>query len=128
MRCTAVVALLLTVLICPEAQACKCLPPPPPLEAMKTAGAVFSGKVLSLQTKDTKVIVEIEVQEIWKGVEKKTVQIETGTHSCGWEFTGGESYLFYTRDDMTVDRCTRTQVLKDATADLKQLGAGHKPK
>jgi len=87
---------------------------------------VFSGKVTKIQKQGNKVFADVEVKDVWKKVTKKNVTVETNTSSCGWRFKVGESYLFYTGANLTVHLCTRTQVLKNATADIKQLGPAKK--
>ncbi|HXG67737.1 MAG TPA: hypothetical protein VNO70_21725 [Blastocatellia bacterium] len=116
--------------------ACSCVPPGKPSEEMKESAAVFSGKVVEIRrnqrTDDFFARVEavIEVERVWKGVEKTTVSVFTSSDSaaCGYGFKEGETYLVYASGDkegrLLTTICTRTRRMKDAGEDLKELGPG----
>ena len=116
--------------------ACSCMPPGKPSEEMKESAAVFSGRVVEIRrnqrTDDFFARVEavIEVERVWKGVEKATVSVFTSSDSaaCGYGFKEGETYLVYASGDkegrLLTTICTRTRRMKDAGEDLKELGPG----
>lgn len=115
-----------------SAHACKCLPPPPPKDALKAADAVFSGKVVAIDKDgDFGIKVSIEVAASWKGKLGKTVTVRTANESaaCGYGFKRGERYLIYATEDGDGDKrqwhtstCTRTKSLDEAKAEIEELG------
>ncbi len=127
-------------------QACSCAEPPPPLEALEEAAAVFSGTVVSLETYEFELdsgsdrtesywSVEFAVGAVWKGTVASTtfVYVWHGP-ACGYgNFEIGEDFLVYADqrryeqvDDATlfVSSCSRTQPLERAEDDLNALGEG----
>ena len=132
-----------------RAHACKCGPPPPPLEALDEASAVFTGTVVSFETfsfeaefesdrTESYWSVELDVDRVWKGPVASTtfVYVWHGP-ACGYgNFNIGEDFLVYTHqrsydevddDTLFVSFCSRTRPLEDADEDLKALGDGQAP-
>jgi len=108
--------------------------PGTPKEDFENFDAVFSGKVTDIDipskfrpsTADPKKV-EFDVEKSWKGVDKKTVIVETARAgpSCGFDFKKGESYLvyaYYTHNKWHTNICSRTRLISDADEDLKELG------
>ena len=129
-----------------RAHACSCFPPPPPLEALDGADAVFTGRVVSFRTFSFEVetdngwtlpywSVEFAVDRVWKGPITSTTFIyvwPSATCGYGW-FEQGESFLVFARHsrDPEVDedaffagKCSRTQRLEHAEDELQALGDG----
>lgn len=116
--------------------ACTCLPSENATKELGISAAVFSGKVLEVRRNQqetgvfTRVEAVIEVERIWKGVEKRTISVFTSNQSsaCGYGFKKGESYLVYASKDaegrLITSICSRTRRMKDAGDDLKELGEG----
>ena len=132
-----------------RAHACKCGPPPPPLEALDEASAVFYGAVASFETYSFEAevesdrtesywSVELDVDTVWKGSVTSTtfVYVWHGP-ACGYgNFEIGEDFLVYTQqrisdevddDTLFVSFCSRTRPLEDADEDLEALGDGQAP-
>jgi hypothetical protein len=114
-----------------SAFACKCaMPPPTAKQALKSATAVFAGKVLEINESGSSNIVLMQIENSWKGVEESVVTFETGRNSasCGYTFSPGERYLVYADADgsqgLHTSRCARTTALKNAGEDLAILGKG----
>ena len=104
----------------PSAQACSCLPPPPPLESAAQATVVFVGKVVAEQPGEKKSSrarkFEFAVEEVLSGTGKATLLVSTGPNSasCGCDFEIGVSYLVYAYGELTslgTNLCTRTSRL-----------------
>ena len=132
-----------------RAHACKCAEPPPPLEALEGAAAIFSGTVVSFETYAFEVdfgsgrtesfwSVEFEVDTVWKGSVTATtfVYVWHGP-ACGYgNFEVGEDFLVYAdqrdfpgvdADTLFVSVCCRTRPLERAGDDLLALGEGRLP-
>ncbi len=132
-----------------RAHACSCAEPPPPLEALEEAAAVFSGTVVSFETYEFEVdfgsdrsesfwSVEFEVGTVWNGPVASTtfVYVWHGP-ACGYgNFEVGEDFLVYAdrrdfpgvdADTLFVSFCSRTRPLESAGDDLDQLGEGQVP-
>lgn len=132
-----------------RAHACSCAEPPPPLEALEGAAAVFSGTVVSFETYEFEVdfgsgrtesfwSVEFEVDTVWEGSATTTtfVYVWHGP-ACGYgNFEVGEDFLIYAderdfpgvdADTLFVSACSRTRPLERAGDDLAALGEGRLP-
>lgn len=111
------------------ANACSCLPPPPPRTALEQSSAVFSGKVISLEPKPGLVRVTFEVYDRWKGISRAKIAVTTPEHSaaCGINFEIGKEYLVYAAVNalrqLSADSCSRTNLLSEAGEDLQALGS-----
>lgn len=127
-----------------RAQACSCAWPwPPPLEALKEASAVFSGRVVSFRRWSSEVElgdgggppywpVGIEVDTVWKGPATTTTFVYvTHATACGYPlFKVGESFLIHAHERhgaIVVSACSRTRPLNSAFRDLFALGEGQTP-
>ena len=121
------------------ALACSCVPSKGPAEGLEQSHAVFSGKVVKIRRNRgsgdifTSVEVVLRVERVWKGVEAATVSVFTASDSaaCGYGFKQGRTYLVYAHrtaeGSLSTGICSRTRRLRDAGADLKELGAGREP-
>lgn len=121
------------------ANACQCSRRKPPCEAFPQASAVFIGRVIDSAEQKTETdsngnkltydvgIIRFEVEEIFKGIESRAVEIHSGTSGadCGYWFTRGERYLVYAYGDqpgnLETNVCTRTQPINEAAGDLQYL-------
>ncbi|MDE2641089.1 MAG: hypothetical protein OXI03_10990 [Chloroflexota bacterium] len=128
-----------------QAYACSCAEPGSPVEALETSGAVFAGRVVSVEggfdpakvpySAEDRTTVEFEVGAVWKGVVHERMYVTTRPDgaSCGFAFVEGEEYVVYAHDSAEVDggygvyRCSRTALLSQAQADIDGLGAGDAP-
>ncbi len=116
----------------PEALACSCNAPRSPSEVFGNSGAVFTGKVVDVQSGDYSRTVQFDVDEAWKGVSQKTLTLTTAGSgaSCGYDFEEGTRYLVYTdggEESLQASLCSRTQPVADAYEDLAYLGEGYVP-
>ena len=92
--------------------------------------AVFAGRVRSIVRVDYTLLVQMEVDNSWKGVDEAEIVIRTADNSaaCGFPFERGRSYLVYAHADqdgaLHAGICSRTARLSDAQADIEALGVG----
>jgi len=114
------------------ARACRCLPPPPPLEELADSDAVFSGTVAAVELDETGLVrhIKFEVANCWKGGVGALVEIQTSASgaSCGRGFVIGVEYLVYATGPggaLHVSLCDRTKRLEFAQEDLGALGEPH---
>jgi hypothetical protein len=133
-----VVAVLLVVSLfgwgVSPAFACDFMPPPPPVESMEAADAVFSGEVTQMDERgdddvDRYYDVHFAVDRVWKGVSSETVVVEThvSTATCGYPFEAGETYLVYAHDEgdtLVTYLYDRTTLWENAEEELVALGEG----
>jgi hypothetical protein len=122
-----------------QAYACSCIPPAPPLESMANSDAVFSGKVMRIDSDEAPIInsadpvkVVFNVSRVWKGPEEGAIALSTARESasCGYNFVVGEEYLVYATNSetgLTTGLCNRTMPLSSAGEDLAALGEGVVP-
>jgi hypothetical protein len=127
-----VIPMFIFVAIAPRyAAACSCVVPPPPLEALEQADAVFTGQV----TQATRglggagVRVRIRLSRSFKGIAHSTETVHTSSSGalCGFRFEKGEKYIIYAYQidgKLHTNICTRTRALADAALDLEALGDG----
>jgi len=123
-----------------SASACQCNRRAPPCEEFPRASAVFIGRVIDSAERKTETdsdgngrtydvgIIRFEVEEVFKGIESRIVEIHSGTNGadCGYWFIRGERYLVYAYGDnpgnLETNVCTRTQPINDKSAeDLRYL-------
>lgn len=119
-----------------RAYACDC-PAQSPTDAFSASVAVLEGRVLRVSPAVVEegaatVAVELSVVRTWKGAEHERITLHTAAHAdaCGFSFARDESYLVYATehaDHLWVDRCGRTRLIAEASADLKALGLGVTP-
>ena len=134
---TLLFAMLVWLLPHTQAKACSCMRPPPPLDALKQADAVFEGRVVRVPPNTAeqggndmqRVEYEFAVSRTWKGPssEKITLQTTASSAACGRSFQLGETYLVYShqQDGIASDHlCSRTSLASEATEDFAALGSG----
>jgi hypothetical protein len=123
-----------------RAQACKCAPESPVGDALRSAAAVFEGRVSKLTPLgSTDLVVELSVVRSWKDADTEHILLRTRQDeaACGFPFVPDQSYLIYADADeapndaslpgLEVLRCGRTKLITDADADLAVLGMGSVP-
>ena len=131
--------------------ACSCIGPTTPVDALKSASAVFSGKVIDKAPSRRRskeldplppnyyqpdqydssgsTIFTFEVEEAFKGIKERKVQIETTTVCCmcGFNFKVGESYLVFaygsSPDSLSTGICTGTDWLSNSKDEISLLRA-----
>lgn len=115
-----------------QSHACSCVPLGTPSEALERSGAVFAGRVVSMEVNRfmssgaDPVTIEFDVKTVWKGPVSRTMRLTTPVleASCGYTFVIGVEYLVYSWDGSEVNLCSRTQPLWEARDDLTELGDG----
>jgi hypothetical protein len=134
-----VIASLLILLCCPAAFS-ETTPPcgagMTPAEAYQKATAVFAGRVVDVQLRETRLRsgaviphheVRLKVEKSWKLVDREEVVVTTRAvyaNTCG-SFKLGESYLVYADrmgDTFYISAGSRTNLLANAGNDLGYLG------
>lgn len=127
------ISLFLIALFTVESDACTCAGPRSvknfqPCGVFWNSDVVFIGlaEKVSIE-KDGRMVVHFSVEKAVRGVEGKTVEVETSpsTASCGFPFKEGERYFAYLKRGkdgrLTEHLCGATVLLKDAAADLEYL-------
>lgn len=126
----------LVVLVCSRQNvyACKCIVPPPPIEAIEDADAVFSGTVIAKKRRHNFIKVTFKVLCVWKGGIEEEITLYTPSQSaaCGFSFERGRNYFVYANNSqsnipgniLTTNLCTRTKTLLGADEDITDLGDG----
>ena len=112
--------------------ACSCVDPGSAPEALERSGAVFAGRVVSMEVNRNvassadPVTVEFDVKTVWKGPVERTIHLTTAVFgvSCGYTFAIGVEYLVYSWNGSEVNLCSRTKPLWEARDDLSELGDG----
>jgi hypothetical protein len=104
---------------------------------LSSSEAVFSGEVVDLKRNQKGPFggvdkVSFRVSEVWKGPERKTLEVSTqaqGT-ACGYPFEEGQEYLVYAygKQNLKASACSETKSFSEAEADLALLGNSEKPK
>lgn len=125
-----------SLLFARQAAACSCVGRRPACEAFWDPGAVFAGKVVSIESRAGDGVqtfdnrrVRFEVVEAFRGVTTATVDVFTGSGGgdCGYAFVVGTSYLVYAYQApgsrLTTGICSRTRPLSDAAEDLAYMRA-----
>ncbi len=116
-----------------DATACSCIPPRAPLAELSESDFVFAGEVKSITPRSGEygrmLLVRFKVETKWKGDLNSDIVIETADNSaaCGYPFKAGKSYLVYGdifENVMGTSICTRTNLLENASEDLRDLDAG----
>jgi hypothetical protein len=106
------------------------MPPPPPLEALEEADAVFSARCLTAvpieHTNGYTHTYTLRVLAVWKGEGDAIITIRTSDPAmCGIWLNPGEEYLIYAYEWEGVlesNNCSRTKMLEFAAEDLAELG------
>lgn len=129
-RIAGIIGLLLgMVLGAPTARACTCIVPPPPVEALSEAAAVFVGTASDLDKGAGHLKVRLHVDRVYKGPVDEQITVWTASNSaaCGFHFEQGTRYLVYAHEyegQLRASLCSRTQAVADAQADFRALGEG----
>jgi hypothetical protein len=139
LRACAVLLVAAAALGCPtRAEACKCASPPSVADALRTAGAVFEGRVSKLTPLGSNdLVVELSVIRTWKDAATEHILLRTrqDAAACGFPFAPGESFLIYadaapsdaSLPGLEALRCGRTKPMSEAEADIIELGMGSVP-
>jgi hypothetical protein len=112
------------------AQACSCLPPPPPSVALEQSDVVFQGRAFRTNAAGQNAEYAFEVDRVWKGRVGPQVTLQTPSTSaaCGRSYQIGQSYVVYARrsanDALFDSACSRTRTAAAAGEDLEALGDG----
>lgn len=133
-RLPLLILLLATMIPIAPAYACSCAAPPSALEALAQASAVFTGRVVGIDTPAgyEPLRVDFEVETVWKGPVEAQVEIRTARDSaaCGFAFEKNASYLVYAYEadgDLHTNLCSRSAPLGQAGEDMAALGPGTAP-
>lgn len=113
--------------------ACTCAPPKSPQVSLEENSAVFSGKVVHLETAvalpPSKIAI-FDVYTVWKGISQDPVRISTGMGGgdCGYPFEENKEYLVYAHGeeglDLQASSCSLTKPLDRAAGDFLAIGLG----
>lgn len=112
--------------------ACSCAVPGTPTETLEASPAVFSGKVININTYTDnlngiqKNEVTFDVLKLWKGPSDSVLIVHTMKSGalCGFNFQEDTEYLVYAsgeEDSLNVGICKRTKLLSDAQEDIDEL-------
>jgi len=121
-------SILISILAVPSALACSCMSPPPPLEALDEATAVFIGRIVCADPTDIERGFDytIEVHRVWKGVSASEVLVNTDDVAmCGLMMQVGDTYLVYAYGDLealSTNNCSRSRPLQFAGEGIAELG------
>ena len=122
-----IAVLVATATACADpAAACACVKAGPPCQEFWNATAIFAGRVESLsRASPDSISVTFSVQEWFRGARSARVTLSTPSSAagCGYSFRRGREYLVYAvtvagTAELTTSRCSRTQPVESATADL----------
>ena len=96
--------------------------------------AVFTGKVVDLKRGLKGPFggvekVSFRVSEVWKGPNRETLELTTQSQGtvCGYSFSAGRKYLVDATGKMSVDICSETKALSEASELVEALGNGEPP-
>jgi hypothetical protein len=96
--------------------------------------AVFAGKVVDIERDQKGPFggvdkVSFRVSEVWKGPERETLELTTQSQgsACGYSFSEGREYLVDATGKMSVDICSETKPLSEASEIVEALGNGETP-
>ncbi|MEI5906802.1 hypothetical protein WAK64_06985 [Bacillus spongiae] len=125
--------LIISSIVYPQnSLACSCVAPGDVQTELNRNQAVFTGKVEKVRSRllSNHSSVTFSVHQAWKGIDEKTITINTPTHSsaCGFTFIEGAEYLVFAfeNDSGTLETsiCSRTKTTAKAAEDLMFLGDG----
>jgi hypothetical protein len=113
---------------------CTCFGLRSPEEEFAAAGAVFRGKVRSINSDPSSFLRRVQFEQVtpWKGATQSELEVVTNAFSdaCGFKFEEGKEYLVYTEPNrdpaggsavLVVESCSRTSLIKHAGKDLAFL-------
>src|SRR5215207_5073673 len=135
----ALMSLSLLVLLPDCASACSCAlfggsPKQRAERMLDKSGAVFAGKVVDLKRNQKGPFggvdkVSFRVSEVWKGPKRETLELTTQSQgsACGYSFSEGTEYLVDATGKMSVDICSETKPLSEASEIVEALGNGKTP-
>lgn len=125
-----IAALVLLTIARVEAQPCQCASRETPCAGYWSAGAVFVGRVESIQRSPAGQLVRFDVVEGFTGVRTSSVDVHTGPlgHRCSVSFRSGREYIVYAAPGdatgrLTTSVCSRTRPVEDAAADVSYARA-----
>jgi len=134
MRIT-VLCFLAVAFWCPTHQATTAVRCAPQLKsvagALKQSDAVFVGEVLEANDATSFREARFRVEQSWKGAETSEVIVVAPRTIEAAHYQVGERYLVFAslqNGKLFTANCSRTKRIEYAAKDLKQLGAGKKPK
>ncbi len=106
---------------------------PPFREAYTEANTIFSGKIIGVVQNERGKAFEFQVEKYWKGRSRKKVKVtvfESSRYQAIYEM--GKRYLVFAGADdegsLRDGRCSRSNNIADAAADLRSLGKGKRPR
>jgi hypothetical protein len=99
------------------------------------SAAVFAGKVVDLKRGFKKGPygsvnkVSFRVSEVWKGPKRETLELTTPSQgsACAYSFSKGRKYLVDATGKMSVNICSETKPLSEASELVEALGNGETP-
>ena len=106
---------------------------PPFKEAYAGAKAVFVGEVVTISQNERGKTFEFKVEKYWKGSRSKKATVLVYESSRFQAFyQAGQEYLVFASDDgengLRDGRCSRSNRIADAAADMKLLGKAKRPR
>ena len=120
---------------CPTRQASTAVRCAPQLKSvagtLKQSDAVFVGEVIEANDAGSFREARLQVEQSWKGVETREVVVLAPRTAESAHYRVGERYLVFAslqNGKLFTANCSRTKRIEHAAEDLKQLGAGKKPK
>ena len=119
--------LILLIALPAVSWACSCTEPPPPLDALEDATAVFTGRVLAATPDGANGFTyTIRVHAVWKGSAEPEVEVSTSDVAmCGLWMQAETDYLVYAGGDeaaLSTHVCSRSKPMAAAESDLAELG------
>ncbi|HEV7644186.1 MAG TPA: hypothetical protein VGO50_09620 [Pyrinomonadaceae bacterium] len=106
---------------------------PPFREAYTGANTVFTGKIIGVVQNERGKTFEFQMEKYWKGRSQKKVKVtvyETTRYQAIYQM--GKRYLVFasagSEGDLRDGRCSRSNDIANAAADLKALGKGKMPR
>jgi hypothetical protein len=114
--------------------ACICSITPPPCFNFSQSEAVFVGTIKTVEAVAINPRVTVEVNQNFKGMDRKTAFTTNPGHSCARTFQPGGKYLFYVslgendRSFFSDNYCTGTKLYSDDLDDLEFLNSAKSSK
>lgn len=95
-----------------------------PVERLKTAKAVFAGRVIEVKESGGVQVVKFSVSKSWKYVRAGEVVVTNFIHHEGPYFHRGKNYLVYANEregQLSTGACSGTVEVEDARDEIRQL-------